>query len=53
MPTHTERRDGNHLFKTQLQSLKMPGPLDGAPDAPAAGHPLCHFIPHYGRSGQL
>jgi hypothetical protein len=24
----------------------MSGPLDGAPDAPVVGHPLCHFVPH-------
>jgi hypothetical protein len=31
----------------------MPNSLDGAPDALAAGHPLCHFIPHSGCSGRL
>jgi hypothetical protein len=30
----------------------MTGPLDGAPDAPTAGHHLCHFIPHFGCSGR-
>jgi hypothetical protein len=29
----------------------MLGPLDGASDAPDAGHPLCCFVPHSGSLG--
>jgi hypothetical protein len=40
MSTHTEGHDGNLSFGTQIRSLRMSGPLDGASDAPATGHPL-------------
>jgi hypothetical protein len=49
MPAHMKERDGNLLFDTQIQSLRVLGPLDGALNAPAAGHPLCRFIPRSGR----
>jgi hypothetical protein len=31
----------------------MSGPLNGAPDVLAAGHPLCRFIPRSGCSRQF
>jgi hypothetical protein len=47
---HSEGREGNLPIETQIRSLRMLGPLYGAPDAPIAGHSLCRFVP---RSGQL
>jgi hypothetical protein len=44
MPAHTKGREGNLSVMAQILSLRMPGPLNGAPGAPTAGHPLCHFI---------
>jgi hypothetical protein len=51
MPAHTEGHEGNLLVMTQIQSLRMLGPLDVAPGAPIAGHPLYRFIPRSGYSG--
>jgi hypothetical protein len=45
---HTMGHEGNLLFGTQIRSLRLPGSLDGAPDVPTAGHPLCHFISRFG-----
>jgi hypothetical protein len=45
MPAHMKGREGNLPVETQRQSLRISGPLNGAPGAPTAGHPLCHFIP--------
>jgi hypothetical protein len=53
VPTHMEGHEGNLPVGTQIRSLRMSDPLDGALDAPAAGHPLCHFIPRSGCPGQL
>jgi hypothetical protein len=50
---HTEVCEENILAETQIRSLRMLGPLDGAPDALVACHPLCHFVPRSGCSGQL
>jgi hypothetical protein len=41
------------MVRTQIRNLRMPGPLDGAPDAPAAGDPLCHFVPCSGTLGDF
>jgi hypothetical protein len=35
-----------------MRSLSMSGQLDGASGLPAAGQPLCRFIPRSIRSGQ-
>jgi hypothetical protein len=53
MPAHMEEREANLSVGTQIQSFKMLGPLDGAPDVPTAGHPLCRFDPHSGCSRWL
>jgi hypothetical protein len=53
MAAHTEGRDRNLPFGTQIRSLMMLGPLNGAPDAPTASHPLCRFIPRSGCSRRL
>jgi hypothetical protein len=53
MPVHMKGCEGNLLVGTLIQSLRIPGPLDGAPGAPTTGHPSCHFIPRSGCSGQL
>jgi hypothetical protein len=45
IPSHTKGCEGNLLTGAQIQSLRMSGPLDGALGVPAAGHPLCHFVP--------
>jgi hypothetical protein len=50
---HMKGREENLLVGTQIRSLRMSGPLDGAPGAPTAGHPLCCFVPHFGCSGWL
>jgi hypothetical protein len=39
MPAHTKGCEGNLLLKTQIRSLRMSGPLDGAPDALTTGSP--------------
>jgi hypothetical protein len=44
VPAHMKGREGNLMVGTQIQSLGMPSPLDGASDAPTAGHPLCRFV---------
>jgi hypothetical protein len=49
MQAHTEGCEGNLLIETQIRSLGMLGPLDGAPGAPTTGHTLCHFVPRSGR----
>jgi hypothetical protein len=43
MLAHTKGCEGNPLVGTQIRSLRMTGLLDGASNAPTAGHPLCHF----------
>jgi hypothetical protein len=45
---HTKGDEGNLSAGTQIRSLRMPGPLDGAPDAPTTGDPFYHFIPRSG-----
>jgi hypothetical protein len=50
---HTMGREGSLPIRTQIQSLRMLGPLNGAPNKPVSGHPLCYFIPHSGCSGWL
>jgi hypothetical protein len=50
MPAHTKGHEGNLPVGSQIQSLRMLSPLDGALGEPTAGHPLCRFIP---RSGWL
>jgi hypothetical protein len=53
MPAHTKECEGNLLVGTQIWSLRVPGPLDGASDAPTAGHLLCRFVPRSGCSRLL
>jgi hypothetical protein len=43
MRAHRKGREGNLSVETQIRSFRVPGPLDGAPNALVAGHPLCHF----------
>jgi hypothetical protein len=50
---HTEGREEILPAGTQIQNLRMSGPLDGAPNAPAAGHTLCRLVPLSGCSGWL
>jgi hypothetical protein len=50
VPGHMERRERNLPVGTQIQSLRMLSPLDGAPDALAVVHHLFHFVPRSGRS---
>jgi hypothetical protein len=45
MPTHTEGRERNLLARTQIQSLRIPIPLDGAPGVLAAGHSFMLLCP--------
>jgi hypothetical protein len=40
MPAHMKGLEGNLLVQTQIQSMRMPGPLTGALDEPAADHPF-------------
>jgi cellulase/cellobiase CelA1 len=42
--THTEGRKGNLLVRTQIRSLRISGPLDGAPDEPVAGQSFHHSL---------
>jgi hypothetical protein len=49
VPAHTKGRKGNLPVMTHIQSFRMSGSLDELPDAPATGHPFCHFIPCSGR----
>jgi hypothetical protein len=51
MPAHMKGREGNLTIGTQMRSLRVLGPLNGAPDAPVDGHSLCCFIPRSGCSG--
>jgi hypothetical protein len=53
VPFHMKGREGIHHAGTQIRNLRMSSPLDGAPDVPAAGHPLCCFIPCSVCSGLL
>jgi hypothetical protein len=53
MPAHIEGHEVNLPVKTQIQSLRMLGPLDEVTDVPAVGHPLCRFVAHFGCSRQL
>jgi hypothetical protein len=46
MPAYMEGREGNFPIRTYKQSLRMSGPVGGALSVPAAGHPLCRFVPH-------
>jgi hypothetical protein len=41
MQSHTKDHVGNLLIRTQIQRLRMSGPLNGARGAPAASNPLC------------
>jgi hypothetical protein len=50
MPAHKEGRGGYLPFGTQIQSLRMLGPHDGAADVLIAGHRWGHFFPRSGRS---
>jgi hypothetical protein len=52
MPAHMKGCEGNLLFRTQIQVLRMLGLLDGAPGVPAVGHLLCCSIPHSIFSGR-
>jgi hypothetical protein len=52
MPAHMEGHEGKLLVETQIQSLRMSGFIDGAPDVPAAGHPLCRFVLCSSHSGR-
>jgi hypothetical protein len=45
MPAHTKGCERNLVIGTQVRSLRMSGPLGGAPGAPTVDHPLCHFVP--------
>jgi hypothetical protein len=49
MPAHMKGHEGNLPVRTLILSLRMPGPLEEAPDAPTAGH----FVPRSGFFGQL
>jgi hypothetical protein len=49
----TEGHEGNLLVWTQIQSMMVSRPLDGAPDMPASGHPLCHLVIRSGPSWLL
>jgi hypothetical protein len=40
----TKGRGGDLPVRTQIRSLRMLGPLEGAMDVSGAGHPLCCFI---------
>jgi hypothetical protein len=42
---YTKGCEENLPIGTQIRSLRMSDPLNGALNAPAGGHPLCHFIP--------
>jgi hypothetical protein len=53
MPAHMKGNEGNLPFRTEIESFRMPGPLDGAPKVPTAVHPLCRFVPHSGCFGRL
>jgi hypothetical protein len=53
MLAHMEGHEENLLVGTKIRSLRISGPLNGAPGVPTAGHPLCPFVPHSGCSGQL
>jgi hypothetical protein len=46
MLAHMEGHEGNLEAGPQIQSLRMSGPLDGAPGVLATGHTLCCFVPH-------
>jgi hypothetical protein len=45
MAAHMKGHESNLPVETQIRSLMMSGPLNGATDVPAAGHPLCCFVP--------
>jgi hypothetical protein len=53
VPTHTEECEENLPVRTQIQSIRMLGPFDGALDTPATVNPLCRFIPRSGCSMRL
>jgi hypothetical protein len=48
---HTKGHEENLPVRTQIQSLRVLGPLDGVLGAPTAGHPLCRFVPRSVCSG--
>jgi hypothetical protein len=48
LSAHMKGNEGNLPIRTHIQSLRMMGPLDGAPGVSTAGHPLCRFIPRSG-----
>jgi hypothetical protein len=45
MPTHTEGRERNLPARTQIQSLRLPIPLDGASGVLAVGHSFMLLCP--------
>jgi hypothetical protein len=45
MPAHTKGREGNLPVGTQIRTLRMLGPLDGALGETTVGHPFCRFVP--------
>jgi hypothetical protein len=53
MLAHTKGREGNLPVGTQIQSLRMPGALDGASETPTVGHHLSRFVAHSGCFGRL
>jgi hypothetical protein len=48
-----EGYEGNLPVQTQMQSVRAPGPLNGALDVPTDSHHLCRFVPRSGCSGLL
>jgi hypothetical protein len=44
---HLERRDGNLLVETLIQTLRMLGPRGGVLGSTICWLPLCCFIPRY------
>jgi hypothetical protein len=53
IPAHTKGHEGNLSVETQIQSLRIPGPLDGALGLPTTSQPLCCFVPNSGCSRRL
>jgi hypothetical protein len=53
MPAHTEGHDRNLFVGTQVLSLRILGPLDGAPGARQLLAILCVFVPCSSCFGQL
>jgi hypothetical protein len=45
MPLHMEGHEGNLLAETQIQSLRMLGPLDGVPGSASYWPPFVSLCP--------